>query len=125
MALQDTCQAVVDTTVQPNNVMFPTDAKLVNRAREKPVALAKKTGVKLRQSYRRVGKLALIKQQRYAQAKQFRRANKALRKLKTYLGRTIRDIGRKIKGKEELKAVFQPIAASGQPGSQPTPQAGG
>jgi IS5 family transposase len=32
-----------------------------------------------------------------------------LRKLKTYLGRTIRDITRKIAGKEELKAVFQPL----------------
>jgi transposase, IS5 family len=43
--------------------------------------------VPLRQSYARVGKLALIKQQRYAHAKQFERANKCLRRLKTYLGR--------------------------------------
>ena len=55
-------------------------------------------GVNLRQSYVRVGKLALIKHQRYAHAKQFKRANKALRRLKTYLGRTMRDIGRKIAG---------------------------
>ena len=47
--------------------MFPTDAKLLNRARERLVRLAKKLGVRLRQSYRRVGKLALIKHQRYAQ----------------------------------------------------------
>jgi hypothetical protein len=26
---------IVDTTVQPKNVMFPTDARLLNRAREK------------------------------------------------------------------------------------------
>jgi IS5 family transposase len=56
-----------------------------------------------------VGTLALIKQQRYAHAKQFKRAGKYLRKLKTYLGRTIRDIGRKIKGKDELQAVFRPL----------------
>jgi hypothetical protein len=48
-------------------------------------------------SYRRVGKLALIKHQRYAHAHQFKRANKSLRKLKTYLGRVIRDIGRRIR----------------------------
>jgi hypothetical protein len=30
--------------VQPKNVTFPTDAKLVNRAREKLVKLAKKPG---------------------------------------------------------------------------------
>jgi len=28
-------RVIVDTTVQPKNVMFPTDAKLLNRAREK------------------------------------------------------------------------------------------
>jgi ABC-type uncharacterized transport system substrate-binding protein len=48
------------------------------------VRLANKLGVSLRQSYRRVGKLALIKHQRYAHAHQFKRANKSLRKLKTY-----------------------------------------
>ena len=60
----DLACAVVDTTVQPKNVTFPTDAKLVNRAREKLVTLAKKLGVELRQSYARVGKLALVKHQR-------------------------------------------------------------
>jgi hypothetical protein len=34
-------QVIVDTTVQPKNVMFPTDARLLNRAREKLVPLAK------------------------------------------------------------------------------------
>jgi hypothetical protein len=61
--------------------MFPTDAKLLNRARERLVRLAKKLGVSLRQSYARVGKLALIN---YAHAHQFKRANRSLRKLKTY-----------------------------------------
>jgi hypothetical protein len=51
-------------------------AKLLNRARERRVRLAKKLGVSLRQSYRRVGKLALIKHQRYAHAHQFKRANR-------------------------------------------------
>ncbi|MER9502757.1 transposase, partial [Mesorhizobium sp. M0587] len=62
----DTRQVIVDTTVQPKNVMFPTDAKLIQRARERLVRLARKTGLNLRQSYVRVGKLALIKHQRYA-----------------------------------------------------------
>jgi IS5 family transposase len=104
---------VVDTTVQPKNVAHPTDAKLLNRARERLVRLAKKHGVALRQSYARVGKLALIKQQRYAHAKQFKRANKRLRTLKTYLRRVIRDIQRKIAGDEALKAVFaHPLSLS-------------
>ena len=83
MQPKDLARVVVDTTVQPKAVMFPTDAKLLNRARERAVRLAKKLGVRLRQSYTRVGKIALIQQQRYAHAHQFKRSNKALRKLKT------------------------------------------
>jgi IS5 family transposase len=86
--------------------MFPTDARLLNRAREILVRLAGKHGVGLRQSYVRVGKYALIQHQRYAHAKQFQRANRSLRKLRTYLGRVIRDIVRKIDGNEALQAVF-------------------
>jgi IS5 family transposase len=92
------CEVIVDTTVQPKNVIFPTDARLLNRAREILVRMAKNNGVPLRQSYARVGKFALIKHQRYAHAKQFKRANRALKKLKTYLGRVIRDIERRIEG---------------------------
>src|SRR6266852_2976349 len=84
----DLARVIVDTTVQPKNITFPTDAKLLNRAQ--------KLGVEFRQSYTRVGKFALIQHQRYAHAKQFKRANRALRKLRTYLGRVIRDIARKI-----------------------------
>jgi IS5 family transposase len=99
-------RVIVDTTVQPKNVTFPTDAKLLNRAREKLVRLAKLRGVALRQSYARVGKFALIQHQRYAHAKQFKRANRTLKKLRTYLGRVIRDIGRKIEGDGGLEAAF-------------------
>jgi len=107
MKPSDTRRVIVDTTVQPKNVMFPTDAKLINRAREKLVDLARRQGLGLRQSYVRVGKWALIKHQRYAHARQFKRANRALRTLRTYLGRTIRDIGRQIAGeKSNLKPVF-------------------
>ena len=98
-------EVIIDTTVEPKNVMFPTDARLLNRAREILVRLAKKHGVTLRQSYARVGKFALIKHQRYAHAKQFKRANRALKTLRTYLGRVIRDIARKIEGDAWLEAV--------------------
>jgi IS5 family transposase len=105
---KELARVVVDTTVQPKAVMFPTDAKLLNRARERLVRLAAHAGVELRQSYARVGKLALIKHQRYAHAHQFKRANKALRKLKTYLGRVIRDIARRIDGDPVLEEIFAP-----------------
>jgi IS5 family transposase len=102
----DFSRVIVDTTVQPKNVMFPTDARLTHRARERLVRLAKAKGVKLRQSYERVGKFALIKQQRYAHAKQFKRATKALCTLRTQLGRVMRDIRRKIADDEALEGAF-------------------
>jgi IS5 family transposase len=102
----DFSKVIIDTTVQPKAVAFPTDAKLMHRARERLVKLARKTGVELRQSYARVGKHALIAHQRYAHAKQFKRANRALRTIRTYLGRVTRDIMRKIRGEAELESVF-------------------
>ncbi len=68
--------------------------------------LARKHGVALRQSYQRIGKRALIQQQRYAHAKQFKRARRALKSLKTQLGRVIRDVTRKIKGEALLEQAF-------------------
>ena len=103
---QDFTKIIVDTTVQPKNVMFPTDAKLTHRALVKLVWLARKHKLKLRQTYVRVGKYALIAHQRYAHAKQFKRANKALRQLRTYLGRVFRDIVRRIADNPALREVF-------------------
>ena len=102
----DFSKVIVDTTVQPKAVAFPTDAKLMHRARERLVKLAKRTGVELRQSYQRVGKHALIAHQRHAHAKQFNRANRALKTIRTYLGRVIRDVVRKIRGEAELESAF-------------------
>ena len=45
MKPKDLARVVVDTTVQPKAVMFPTDAKLLNRARERLVRLAAHVGV--------------------------------------------------------------------------------
>jgi IS5 family transposase len=103
----DFSKVIVDTTVQEKAIAFPTDARLMHRARGRLVRLAKKHGVVLRQSYERVGKHALIAHQRYAHAKQFKRANKALRKIRTYLGRVERDIARRIRGSEALRDIFR------------------
>ena len=104
---KDLKRVTVDTTVQEKAVAFPTDAKLIHRARERLVRLAREHRVPLRQSYVRVGKRALIMQGRYRHAKQHKRANKAMRKLKTYLGRTLRDIRRKTAHDEDLRDAFR------------------
>jgi hypothetical protein len=55
----DFSKVIVDTTCS-GDVAFPTDARLMHRARELLSRLAKRNGVTLRQSYARVGKRALI-----------------------------------------------------------------
>jgi IS5 family transposase len=103
---EDLKRVTIDTTVQPKAITFPTDAKLIYRAMVRLGALARRYGVKLRQSYVRVGKLALIKSQRYAHAKQFRRHRRQLKFLRIRLGRVIRDIARRIDSNATLEAAF-------------------
>ncbi len=96
----------VDTTVQEKAVSFPTDAKLYHRMREKLVDLSKEHGVILRQSYKYKSKHAYYWRGRYTSCRQMIRANKQQRSLKTYLGRVVRDIERKVAGSVELQSVF-------------------
>ena len=91
----DLARITVDTTVQPKNVTFPTDAKLMLTAIRKLGGAAKKHGVPLRQSYVRVATRAAMMAGRYAHAKQFKRAEGRLKFLRTRLGRLIRDVRRK------------------------------
>ena len=85
-----------DTTVQEKAIAFPTDARLYHKMRLALVRAAETRNMKLRQSYRRVGKQALAKQGRYSHARQMKRSKKMSKKLKTYLGCVTRDIKRKI-----------------------------
>lgn len=86
----------VDTTVQDKAIAFPTDARLYHKARGALVRLAKQMGIDLRQSYERVSKHALMMNGRYAHARQMRRAKREQKRLRTCLGRVIRDIERKV-----------------------------
>jgi IS5 family transposase len=84
----------VDTTVQEKNVRYPTDARLYDRAREHLVKAAEERGIELRQNYNRVSKHLLHQQSRYSHARQMNRSQKCVRKLRTILGRVIRDVER-------------------------------
>jgi IS5 family transposase len=84
----------VDTTVQEKNIAHPTDSKLLLKAIEKLATAAKRGGLRLRQTDVRVAKRASIMAGRYAHAKQFKRMRQELRRLKTWLGRLLRDIRR-------------------------------
>lgn len=97
----------VDTTVQEKDIRFPTDARLYDRARERLVKAAKKRDIDLRQNYNRLSRNLVHKQSRYAHARQMNRARSCTRKLRTYLGRVIRDIERKHPScDEELQSLL-------------------
>jgi len=101
----------VDTTVQEKAIRFPTDASLAYTALVRLAILARKSGLKQRQSYIRVGKRALIQVGRYGHAGQYKRRDKEILFLKRRLGRVIRDIERRIAGDVELEALFaDPLA---------------
>jgi len=91
----------VDTTVQEKAITFPTDAKLYYKMRELLVKAAGERGVTLRQSYSKLAKKALSRQSGYARARQFKRAGKMTRRLKTFLGRVHRDIERKVVDRDD------------------------
>lgn len=92
---KDLAQVTVDTTVQEKNITYPTDSKLLLTAIRKLAAAAAERGVQLRQSYQRVAKRAALMVGRYAHAQQFRRMRRELRRLRTWVGRLIRDVTRK------------------------------
>jgi transposase, IS5 family len=87
-------QIAVDTTVMEKNIAHPTDARLYEKARAQLVALAREAGIELRQSYARLAPRLAAQVGRYAHAKQFRRMRKALRTLKGYTGRVMREMRR-------------------------------
>ena len=103
---RDLARVTVDTTVQPKNVTFPTDAKLLETAILRLGKLAHEQGVPLRQSYTRVARNAAMMAGRYAHAKQFKRMRRRIKFLRTRLGRLIRDIRRKTDGDERLEEAF-------------------
>ena len=86
----------VDTTVQPKNIDFPTDAKLVYNMILRLGNLAKSHGVKLKQSFARIGKKYLLMQGRFRRANKHKEANNEIRKLKRSLRRLIDDVQRKL-----------------------------
>jgi len=85
----------VDTTVQEKDIRFPTDARLYDRARQRLVKAAQRRGIALRQNYNRKSEHLVTQQSRYAHACQMQTAQGCTKKLKTFLGRVIRDIERK------------------------------
>ncbi len=103
-------RVVVDTTVQERAVAYPTDGKLYDDMRRKLVRMAKRDGLELRQSYARVGPEQLHAVGRSARGRHKAGIRKHTRKLRTYLGRVLRDVDRKLPKKKRSESWQQTLA---------------
>jgi IS5 family transposase len=95
----------VDTSVQEKAVTFPTDARLYYKMREKLVRLAEHSQIKLRQSYRRVARKALIMVGRYGRVRRKKLMLRETRRLKSYLRKVTADVMRKIGENQGLQTM--------------------
>lgn len=102
-------KVIVDTTVMPKNIAYPTDAQLYCNGLKTLVRMANHHQINLRQTYRFLAKKSLRKACCYSHARQMKRAKRERKKLKTYLGRVHRDVKRQVTGNTFLEAVFNPI----------------
>lgn len=94
---QTKCSYVLsDTTVQENFTTFPTDAKLAKTVIDSCGQLANEHEVKQRQSYRRNSKELMKACYNAKHPKRAAAARKAVKKLRTYAGRVIRELERKL-----------------------------
>jgi transposase, IS5 family len=94
-----------DTTVQENNITFPTDSKLAKAIIDKCEQIAAQSGIKQRQSYSRTTKQLLRDTHNATHPKRRKSARKAAQKLKTIAGRVVRELRRKLP--DDLLLQFQ------------------
>jgi IS5 family transposase len=105
-------RVIVDTTVMPKAIAYPTDSRLLEKSREHLVKAAQEHGLSLRQNYNRVAPRLAAQIGRYAHAKQFKRMRQAVRVLRTRVGRVQREVARQLERlPEQAKAKVADLLA--------------
>ena len=89
-------RVIVDTTVQEKAIAHPVDSRLLEIARHKIVAAARRAGIALKQTFAREGSHLRRRAGGYAHAKQFSRLKRVLKRQRTVLGIVLREIERKM-----------------------------
>jgi len=85
-----------DTTVQENNISFPTDAKQAKKIIEGSCQIAQAENIIQRQSYTRTSKQLLRDTFNSSHPKRKKKAQKAQKKLRTIAGRVVRELQNKL-----------------------------
>ena len=105
-------RVIVDSTVQSKAIAHPVDSRLLEIARHKVVAAARRCGISLKQTYAQEGKTLRRKAGGYAHAKQFKRLRKTVKRQRTILGVVMREVQR------VLAADKAAVAAGGTPANE-------
>ena len=86
--------ATTDTTVQEKNITYPTDSKLHKKIINKCRKISERENLVLRQSYTQTVKKLSLDQRFRNHPKNYGKARKADRKIKTIAGRLVRELER-------------------------------
>ena len=87
-------QVIVDTTVQENNITYPTDGKLAIKIINHLVKIAKKEGIQLRRTYMKEIKGHRISLRFFRHPRKRQKARSAMKRLKTIAKTILRDLNR-------------------------------
>jgi transposase, IS5 family len=106
MAESHAKRVTIDTTVQTKAVAHPTDSHLLHAGVRWLTRLARRHGVRLRQSFVRLAARARREAARLMHGPGHAQALRHVRRLRAFLGRLHRDVGRKLAGRPDLEATF-------------------
>ena len=106
MAESHAKRVTIDTTVQTKAVAHPTDSHMLHAGVRWLTRLARRHGVRLRQSFVRLAAHARREAARLMHGPGHAQALRHVRRLRTFLGRLHRDVGRKLAGRPDLEATF-------------------
>lgn len=97
----------IDTTVQEKNITYPTDNKLHRKIISKCRAISQKEGLPVRQSYIRTLKKLSMDQRFRNHPKNYSKARKADRKVKTIAGRLVRELERNLEPNSKYQTELE------------------
>jgi IS5 family transposase len=90
-------QVIIDTTVQENNITYPTDGKLAIKIINHLVKIAKKEDIQLRRTYMKEIKEHRISLRFFRHPRKRKKAKSAMKRLKTIAKTILRDLDRNFK----------------------------
>jgi transposase, IS5 family len=102
-------KVIVDTTVAPKAIAYPSDSQLYLRSIKRLVSFAKTENISLRQTYERLAPKAYKKASRLFYQKKSKAALKEVRRLKTYCTRVYREILHAVSQDSKLQKRVSPV----------------